>query len=153
MGASCPGDFRPIAMIHIFAKPVSKILALRLAPRMDDLIGKNQNAFIRQRTIHDNYKYVQRAAVLIRNRKVPMLLLKIDISKAFDTLSWTFLLAVLQARGWANLAQMDHHTTMHSLLQNPSEWSSRSTNSAPKRSAPRRLTVSALVHHCHGHPP
>lgn len=67
---------------------------------MDEFIGKNQNAFIRQRTIHDNYKYIQRAAVLIRKRKVPMLLLKIDISKAFDTLSWPFLLAVLQVRNF-----------------------------------------------------
>jgi hypothetical protein len=28
-----------------------------------------------------------------------MLLLKLDISKAFDTLSWPFLLKVLQVRG------------------------------------------------------
>ena len=37
---------------------------------------------------------------MIRKKKVPMLLLKLDISKAFDTLSWPFLLKVLQARGF-----------------------------------------------------
>lgn len=98
MGAAAPSDYRPITMIHSFAKLVSKILALRLAPKLNDLVDTNQNAFIRNRTIQDNFKYIQRAAVLIRKRKVPMLLLKLDISKAFDTLSWPFLLDILSAR-------------------------------------------------------
>jgi mannosylglycoprotein endo-beta-mannosidase len=41
VGASCPTDFRPITMIHSFAKLISKILALRLAPRMNELVNKN----------------------------------------------------------------------------------------------------------------
>ena len=100
VGASCPADFRPITMIHSFAKLISKVLALRLAPRLNDLVAKNQNAFIQSRTIQDNFKYIQSAAAMIRKKKVPMLLLKLDISKAFDTLSWPFLLKVLQARGF-----------------------------------------------------
>ena len=67
---------------------------------MNELVARNQNAFIRDRSIHDNYKYIQRATVLIRKRKTPMLLLKLDISKAFDTLSWPFLLELLQAWGF-----------------------------------------------------
>ena len=86
VGASCPADFRPITMIHSFAKLISKVLALRLAPRLNDLVAKNQNAFIQSRTIQDNFKYIQSAAAMIRKKKVPMLLLKLDISKAFDTL-------------------------------------------------------------------
>lgn len=76
VGAASLGDFWPITMIHSFAKLVSKILALCLAPRMDEIITKNQNAFIRNRNIQDNFKYIQQAAVLIRKKKVPMLLLK-----------------------------------------------------------------------------
>ena len=100
VGASCPADFRPITMIHSFAKLISKILALRLAPKLNELVDKNQNAFIRSRTIQDNFKYIQRPSVLIRKKKIPTLLLKLDISKAFDTLSWHFLLEVMQARGF-----------------------------------------------------
>ena len=58
-GANCPADFRPISLIHSFAKLISKILALRLAPRLSELIDRNQNAFVRTRSIHDNFKYVQ----------------------------------------------------------------------------------------------
>jgi hypothetical protein len=31
--------------IHSFAKLISKILALRLAPKLNELVDKNQNAF------------------------------------------------------------------------------------------------------------
>lgn len=98
VGATSPSDFRSITMIHSFAKLILKILALWLAPRLSEMIDRNQNMFIRTRSIHDNFKYVQRAAVLTRKKKT--LLLKLDISKAFDTLSWPFLLEVLQAHGF-----------------------------------------------------
>jgi hypothetical protein len=100
VGASSPGDYRPITMIHSFPKLLSKVMALRLAPKLSELVDTNQNAFIRSRTIQDNFKYIQRAAALIRKKRIPMLLLKLDISKAFDTLSWHFLLEILQARGF-----------------------------------------------------
>ena len=100
VGASSPSDFGPITMIHSFVKLISKVLSMRLVPQLADMVSRNQNAFIRTCSIHDNYKYVQRAAFLIRRKKVPMLLLKLDISKAFDTLSWPFLMEVLQACGF-----------------------------------------------------
>lgn len=95
-------DYRPIMLIHSFAKLLSKLLANRLAPYLPALVGHNQSAFIKRRSILDNYKYVQRAAVLLRKKKIPKLLLKLDISKAFDTISWPFLLEVLQARGFSS---------------------------------------------------
>jgi hypothetical protein len=48
----------------------------------------------------DNFKYVQSATKLLKKRKVSKLLLKLDISKAFDTVSWAFLLELLQAWGF-----------------------------------------------------
>jgi hypothetical protein len=96
-----PKDFRPITLIHSFAKLIGKLLANRLAPQMQKLISCNQSAFIKGRSIHDNFKYILRAAVLLRQRKIPKLLLKLDILKAFDTLSWQFFLEVLQAYGFS----------------------------------------------------
>jgi hypothetical protein len=45
--AERPGDFKPINLIHSFAKLVSKVLALWLAPHINDLISNAQGAFIR----------------------------------------------------------------------------------------------------------
>ncbi|WVZ62402.1 hypothetical protein U9M48_012158 [Paspalum notatum var. saurae] len=99
--ASQPSDFRPIAMIHSFGKLVSKILATCLAPLLSGLVSCNQTAFVRGRALHNSYKYVQCAAAFFRRKKLPVALLKIDISKAFDTISWSFLLEVLQELGFS----------------------------------------------------
>jgi hypothetical protein len=53
-------DFRPISLINSTAKIITKILANRLAPHLDDIVSTVQNAFIRKRCIHDNFIYVQR---------------------------------------------------------------------------------------------
>jgi hypothetical protein len=52
-------DFRPISLVHSFAKLVTKILANRLASHMDQLVAKNQSAFIKGRFIQDNFMMVQ----------------------------------------------------------------------------------------------
>ena len=94
-------DYRPITLVHSFAKLISKLMATKLAPQLKSLVAFNQNAFIKGRSIHDNFKFVQRAAVLLKRRKIPKMLLKLDISKAFDTVSWAFLIEVLRAVGFS----------------------------------------------------
>jgi hypothetical protein len=40
-------DFRPISLVHSFAKLITKLLSSRLASRLNDLVSPNQNAFIK----------------------------------------------------------------------------------------------------------
>jgi exonuclease III len=100
-------DFRPISLIHSFAKLVTKLLANRLAGRLNELVSTNQSAFVKGRCIHDNFLLVQQTARFLHQQKQPRILLKLDISKAFDSVSWPFLLEVLQKRGfgpiWRNM--------------------------------------------------
>jgi hypothetical protein len=100
-------DYRPISLIHSFAKLVTKILAKRLAPLMPNLVSNNQSAFVRGRCIHDNFLLVQQLARTLHRSKEPHILLKLDISKAFDTVSWPFLIEVMRYLGfgqqWCNL--------------------------------------------------
>jgi hypothetical protein len=35
------GDYRPISLVHSFAKLVTKILVNKLSPHMDKLVAKN----------------------------------------------------------------------------------------------------------------
>lgn len=48
-------DFRPISLIHSFAKLVAKLLANRLAPHLPKLVTINQSAFVKGRSILDNF--------------------------------------------------------------------------------------------------
>jgi hypothetical protein len=57
-GATDLREFRPISLVHSFAKLVAKILARRLAPRMETLVDTSQSTFIRGRCIHDNFVLV-----------------------------------------------------------------------------------------------
>jgi hypothetical protein len=54
-GAEEVADFRPISLIHGIARIISKMLAIRLAPFMNDLVSNAQSAFIKKRSIHDNF--------------------------------------------------------------------------------------------------
>lgn len=96
------GDYRPISLIHSFAKLVTKILANRLAPRLQNMVASNQSAFIKGASIHDNFILVQHMAKHLHTRKEPCVLLKLDITKTFDTVSWAFLLEAPQHLGFGN---------------------------------------------------
>jgi exonuclease III len=100
-------DFRPISLIHSFAKIVTKLLANRLAPMLPELISPNQSAFVKGRSIQDNFIMMQQTARAIHRQKIPKVLLKLDIGKAFDSVSWPFLLEVLGhlgfGPGWCNI--------------------------------------------------
>jgi hypothetical protein len=53
-------DFRPISLVHSFAKLVTKNLANRLASLLDEMVSPNQSAFIKKRFIQYKFMLVQR---------------------------------------------------------------------------------------------
>lgn len=99
--AATVSDYRPISLINSVAKIITKLLANRLAPHLNSLVSHAQNTFIKKRCIHDNFVYAQRAVQLVHKKKKAALFIKLDISKAFDSVGWSFLLDVMTALGFS----------------------------------------------------
>ncbi|WVZ55767.1 hypothetical protein U9M48_006389 [Paspalum notatum var. saurae] len=99
-GADSVGDYRPISLIHSFAKIISKVLAMRLAPHMDNLVSPSQSAFIKKRNIHESFLTVRNAVRRLHRNRVPALFFKLDITKAFDSVRWEYLLTLLKRLGF-----------------------------------------------------
>jgi mannosylglycoprotein endo-beta-mannosidase len=74
-------DFRPVSLMHSVAKILCKLLANRLAPELKNLVSASQSAFIKGRSIQDNFLYVKNVIKRAHKKKAPLIFLKLDISK------------------------------------------------------------------------
>jgi hypothetical protein len=54
----------------------------------------------RKRCIHDNFMFVQQVIKDLHSKKVPTLFIKLDISKAFDSVNWSYILDVMTYLGF-----------------------------------------------------
>jgi hypothetical protein len=99
-GAETVGDFRPISLIHSFIQIITKTLALRLAPRMNEIISPFQSAFIKSWSIHENFLAVRSTIRRFQCNNSPTLFLKLDISKAFNSVRWDYLISLLGNLGF-----------------------------------------------------
>lgn len=85
-------DFRPIACCNVVYKVISKIIANRLKTLLPDFVEPNQSAFVKDRLLLEN---VLLATELVKDYHkshiIPRCALKLDISKAFDTVHLPFI--------------------------------------------------------------
>jgi hypothetical protein len=100
LDAGTIADYRPISLIHSVSKIFSKMLSMRLAPLLPELVSPSQSTFIKKRCIHDNFLHVRGMIKEMHREKTPGFFLKLDITKAFDSVSWPFLLELLEVLGF-----------------------------------------------------
>jgi mannosylglycoprotein endo-beta-mannosidase len=97
---SCLHDFRPISCCNVLYKCIAKLLVIRLKAALVDVIGPSQSAFIPGRNISDAILLTQELMHNYHHNKGPSrCALKIDLKKAFDTVSLDFIIAGLHAIG------------------------------------------------------
>jgi hypothetical protein len=58
---------------------------------------------VKNRSLHDNFVLVRQVARKINARRHTGVLLKLDISRAFDSLSWSFMFEVLRRMGFGDM--------------------------------------------------
>ncbi|KAF3793545.1 Transposon TX1 uncharacterized protein [Nymphaea thermarum] len=83
--------FRPISILGTTYKIIAKLLSLRLAPVMPSIINPFQVAFVKGRHLQDAVVLVNEVAHSLYCLRLPLFILKLDIFKVFDSISWEFL--------------------------------------------------------------
>ncbi|XP_013595094.1 PREDICTED: uncharacterized protein LOC106303347 [Brassica oleracea var. oleracea] len=100
LGASFITDYRPIACLNTIYKVISRLLVRRLKPVLSSIIVPNQTAFVKDRLLLENTVLAGELVNGYHKRHGPKrITIKVDIAKAFDTLSWEFLFNCLQGLG------------------------------------------------------
>lgn len=89
--------FRPIALCNVIYKAITKVIANRIKPILNDIIAPIQCSFIPGRQSADNVIITQEAIHSTTNKKGKKgwMAIKVDLEKAYDRLDWDFWLILL----------------------------------------------------------
>ncbi|KAL3652392.1 hypothetical protein CASFOL_002073 [Castilleja foliolosa] len=96
------GDYRPISLSNFSSKIISKVLASRLGTMLPKIVDLTQNGFIKGRSIHESIALVQELIQSIDKKTFGgNIVMKVDISKAYDRMEWRFVIRALRSLGFA----------------------------------------------------
>lgn len=98
--ANTPDKFRPIALCNVIYKLISKVVANRLKPLLSLLVLPEQTGYVEGRQIMDGIILSNEVLHSLKLLKKPGMIMKLDLSKAFDKLSWKYIQKMLLAFGF-----------------------------------------------------
>ena len=96
-------EFRAISLCNVIYKIVSKVIANRLKPFLNNIISETQNAFTASRLITDNILIAFGTLHHMKTScfgKSGYMALKLDMSKTYDRVEWIFLEKILLKLGF-----------------------------------------------------
>ncbi|XP_070021835.1 uncharacterized protein [Nicotiana sylvestris] len=95
-------DLRPISLSNFSNKVISRVVHERLVKFLPCMISEEQEGFVKGRNIVENILLTQEIVtdIRLRTKAGPNVILKLDMTKAYDRLSWLFLTKVLRKMGF-----------------------------------------------------
>jgi hypothetical protein len=93
-------SFRPICLLNVCYKIVTKVLTNRLARCITSVISDFQYVFIKDKYIMDGVVSLHEIIHEVNREKQNGLIFKVDFEKAHDKVNWNFLHSMLEKRFW-----------------------------------------------------
>ena len=100
--ARVPADFRPIANLRLLYKVFAYLVLGRIEPTLEQHQPEEQHGFRSGRRIEEHLltaNTVIDKTLLANEKKVPLRIVSLDLSKAFDRVSWDSLWGGLLRHG------------------------------------------------------
>ena len=93
-------NWRPISLLNVDYKILSKVLAERLKEVLPEIIHQDQKGCVKGRFIGDNIRLLEDIIFEIENNGLDSIILLQDQEKAFDRVEWEWLFATLKYFGF-----------------------------------------------------
>lgn len=93
-------NWRPITLLNVDYKIVTKVIALRLQKVLPVIIHENQAGYVKGRNIGDNLRTIEDIISHSSISGDSGMIVSLDFHKAFDSLSWEFLYESLSLFGF-----------------------------------------------------
>ena len=90
-------NWRPISLVNVDAKIMSKVLAVRIKNILPNIIHHNQSGYVKDRYIGETVRSIFDLMDFTLKEKIPGLIIFIDFHKAFDSIEWNYLVSCLKA--------------------------------------------------------
>ena len=95
-------NWRPISLLNVDYKIISKALASRVKKVLPNLISPQQTAYVENRFIGESGRLIADITEITDVINKEGFLVTMDIEKAFDSLDHTFVISVLKKFGFGN---------------------------------------------------
>lgn len=90
-------NWRPVTLLNVDVKIVSKAITVELEKVLSDLISADQCAYVKVKNIFDAVRTIGDIMDYTKLYNLPSLMVTIDFEKVFDSLSFSFLFKTLES--------------------------------------------------------
>ena len=90
-------NWRPISLVNVDTKIMTKAIASRIKNVLPDIIHPNETGYVKDRYIGETIRSIYAVMDFTVKENIPGLMLFIDLQKAFDSVEWDFLFKCLEA--------------------------------------------------------
>ena len=89
-------NWRPISLVNVDTKIMTKVIATRIKNVLPDIINCDQMGYVKDRFIGETIRSIYDIMEFTAEENIPGLLVFIDFKKAFDSVEWNFLYRCLE---------------------------------------------------------